>query len=97
MKWVLTLAPALFLLLWSGGFTVAKVGLAYADPLTLLSIRYGCVVLLLLPFWFVFKPTLPRTLSEWFHLACVGFLIQVVYFGTGWMAFVRVVQQVVWH
>lgn len=88
MKWLVSLAPAVFLLLWSGGFTVAKVGLTYADPLTLLALRYGCVVVLLLPFCLVYRPALPATTSEWLNLAMVGFLIQVVYFGTGWMAFV---------
>jgi drug/metabolite transporter (DMT)-like permease len=89
MKWLLGLAPALFLLLWSGGFTIAKVGLSYSDPLTLLAIRYGCVVVLLLPLCFIYKPPLPRGQAEWLHLVIVGFLIQVVYFGTGWMAFVK--------
>lgn len=89
MKWLLGLAPALFLLLWSGGFTVAKVGLSYADPLTLLAIRYGCVVVLLFPLCLIYKPALPRGHSEWLHLIFVGFLIQVAYFGTGWMAFVK--------
>lgn len=89
MKWLLGFAPALFLLLWSGGFTVAKVGLSYADPLTLLAIRYGCVVALLLPLCILYKPALPRGITQWLHLVFVGFLIQVVYFGTGWMAFVK--------
>jgi len=79
MKWLLGIAPALFLLLWSGGFTVAKIGLSYADPLTLLAIRYGCV----------YKPSLPRGRAHWLNLIFVGFLIQVAYFGTAWMAFVK--------
>ncbi len=89
MKWLMLLAPGLFLLLWSGGFTVAKIGLSHADPLTLLSIRYACVLVLLLPLCLIYKPAWPKTASGWLHVACVGFLIQVVYFGTGWMAFVK--------
>ena len=80
-------APAIFLLLWSGGFTVAKIGIHDADPLTLLSLRYFCVLLLLLPCFLFIKPKLPASLSQWGHLALVGFLIQVVYFGTAWLAF----------
>lgn len=80
-------APAIFLLLWAGGFTVAKVGIHNADPLTLLSLRYFCVLVLLLPFFIIKKPNLPATASEWGHLFFVGFLIQVVYFGTAWVAF----------
>ncbi len=80
-------APVIFLLLWSGGFTVAKIGIHDADPLTLLALRYFCVLLLLLPFLIVVKPSLPASRSQWTHLMLVGFLIQVVYFGTAWVAF----------
>ena len=79
-------APWLFLLLWCGGFTVAKIGFTGAEPFTLLSIRYGAVLLLLLPFYFVLRPKLPATRNEWLHVAWVGFLIQVVYFGGAWVA-----------
>ena len=80
------IAPWLFLLLWCGGFTVAKIGFTGAEPFTLLSIRYGAVVLLLLPFYFYLKPALPKSLSGWLHIAWVGFLIQVVYFGAAWVS-----------
>ena len=80
-------APAIFLLLWSGGFTVAKIGISDADPITLLALRYFCVIVLLLPFLFILRPQFPTTLREWLHLILVGFLIQVVYFGTAWIAF----------
>lgn len=87
MKLLIACAPAIFLLLWSGGFTVAKLGISDADPLTLLALRYACVVVILLPFFVVMRPSLPATREQWFHLAFVGFLIQVAYFGTAWMAF----------
>lgn len=80
-------APAIFLLLWSGGFTVAKIGIYDADPLTLLALRYFCVLLLLLPLFLIARPPLPANRSQWLHLIIVGFLIQVAYFGTAWMAF----------
>ena len=80
-------APAIFLLLWSGGFTVAKIGIHDADPITLLSLRYFCVVVLLLPFVLYIRPSLPATRQEWSNLVIVGFLIQVVYFGACWTAF----------
>ncbi len=89
MKILLACAPGIFLLLWSGGFTVAKVGISDADPFTLLALRYACVVVLLLPFCLIVKPPLPQGRKQWFHLALVGFLIQVAYFGTAWMAFVK--------
>lgn len=80
-------APAIFLLLWSGGFTVAKIGIHDADPLTLLALRYFCVLVLLLPFLIYVKPALPANRTQWAQLILVGFLIQVVYFGTAWVAF----------
>ena len=79
-------APWLFLLLWCGGFTVAKIGFTGAEPFTLLSIRYGAVLLLILPVYFVRRPDLPATRKQWLHVAWVGFLIQVVYFGAAWLA-----------
>ena len=50
-------APFIFLVLWSGGFIALKFGLAYADPLTFLALRYLLVVLLLaLPFAMAIRP-----------------------------------------
>ena len=89
MKLLLAWSPGIFLLLWSGGFTVAKVGISDADPFTLLALRYACVVVLLLPLCLIVKPPMPKGRQQWFNLALVGFLIQVVYFGTAWMAFAR--------
>jgi len=66
---------------------VAKVGIHDADPLTLLALRYVIVVLLIAPLVFIFRPPLPKSKSEWLHMAFVGFLIQVVYFGTGYKSF----------
>ncbi len=80
-------APLIFLLLWSGGFTVAKIGIHDADPLTLLALRYVCVVLLIAPLLLIFKPALPKNRIEWLHMAFVGFLIQVIYFGAAYKSF----------
>lgn len=73
-------APALFLVLWSSGFVVLKVGLAYADPLTFLALRYACVVLILAPPLLALRPPLPTRASAWGHLAMVGLLLQAGYF-----------------
>src|SRR5436190_17077133 len=40
-------APPLFVLLWSTGFIGAKFGLPYAEPFTLLVMRFGLASLLL--------------------------------------------------
>ncbi|HKQ93961.1 MAG TPA: DMT family transporter, partial [Aestuariivirgaceae bacterium] len=83
----LVAAPALFLLLWSAGFPVAKICLQYIEPLTFLALRYGLVLVILLPLVIVLRPPLPKTGIEWVHLTVVGFLIQVVYFGLCYLAF----------
>jgi len=73
-------APFLFLLLWSSGFVFLKLGLAYADPLTFLALRYACVVALVgLAFAWV-RPALPAAPRAWAHLAMVGLFLQAGYF-----------------
>jgi len=84
--WLL-LAPAIFLLLWSGGFSVAKLGLKHAEPLAFLALRYATVIVLLIPFIAILRPPLPARPAAWAHLAIVGFLIQAVYFGLCYLAF----------
>ena len=83
--WLLA-APVIFLLLWSAGFGVAKLGLQHAEPLTLLALRYTCVLALLLPLALIARPPLPKTLRAWGDVAVTGFLIQVVYFGLCYVA-----------
>ncbi len=83
----LSAAPILFLLLWSAGFPVARLGLDHAEPLTLLALRYVLVLVLLVPVALVMRPPLPGSWAEAGHVAVVGFLIQVVYFGLCYTAF----------
>lgn len=82
--WLL-LAPAIFLVLWSAGFAVAKVGLLYTDPITFLALRYAFVLAVLLPLVPIVRPSWPKRAADWLHLAVVGFLIQAVYFGLSYM------------
>ncbi|GLK73559.1 DMT family transporter [Ancylobacter dichloromethanicus] len=84
--WLLA-APFLFLLLWSGGFAVAKVGILYTGPFTLLAWRYGFVLAVLLPLLAWFRPPLPRRPRAYVDLAVVGFFIQVLYFNLSYFAF----------
>ena len=63
--WAIRLAPFLFLLLWSGGYTFAKVGLKYAEPMTFLALRYACVLLLMWPLFLIVRPRLPQRLMSW--------------------------------
>jgi drug/metabolite transporter (DMT)-like permease len=83
----LILAPVIFLLLWSGGFSVAKLGLKHVEPLSFLSLRYASVLVILLPLFVLMRPPLPKRRAEWGHLLVVGVLIQSVYFGLSYIAF----------
>jgi len=66
---------------------MAKVGIHDADPLTLLALRYVCVVILIAPLILIYKPAPPGNRNEWLHTAFVGFLIQVIYFGAAYKSF----------
>lgn len=83
----LVLAPFIFLGLWSTGYSVAKISLLYTDPMTLLALRFGCVIVIMAMLFALVRPPLPKTRTEWAHLAFVGFLIQAVYFGMNYYAF----------
>ena len=85
--WWLTLAPVVFLLLWSGGYATAKIGLVYVQPMTLLVIRFGLVVMIMGVAFALMRPPLPKTRLEWGHLCIVGFLMQTVYFGMCYVGF----------
>lgn len=83
----LAFAPATFLVLWSTGYVAAKYGLAFAEPMTFLALRFGCVAAIMLIVFLMLRPRLPCTREDWLHLAVVGFLLQSLYFGMCYMAF----------
>ena len=78
--------PAVFVLIWSTGFVVAKFGLPYAPPLTFLSIRFA-LSLLCFALWIALaRVALPRGRQQWLHLAVSGILIHAGYLGGVWVA-----------
>jgi len=80
-------APVIFLVLWSGGYAAAKVGLPYTGPFTFLALRYIVALLILVPVALFTRPAWPRTREAWLHVLAVGFGIQVAYFGLSYVAF----------
>lgn len=78
--------PALFLLLWATGFSVVKIGLRYAEPLTFLALRYACVIMLLLPVQLALQVPFPRSARYWGDMCLMGFMFQFVYFGGTYLA-----------
>lgn len=79
-------APAIFLILWSAGFAVAKIAVLHAAPLTVLALRFAILVAVLAPLALILRPKWP-TWRGILDVAVVGFLIQVVYFGLCYLAF----------
>ena len=84
----LVAAPVVFLTLWSGGYVAAKIGLPFTEPMTFLSLRFAIVVVFMAVLFILIRPPLPKTGTDWMHLAIVGFLLQSLYFGMCYMAFV---------
>ena len=78
-------APALFLLLWSGGFAFAKVGLEHSPPMTFLALRYWFAIVVLLVVLVIVRPPVPRRARDWGHLAVVGALVQGLYFSLSYL------------
>lgn len=78
--------PAVFVLIWSTGFVVAKYGLPYAPPLTFLSIRYALSWLCFLVWIALARVSWPRGRQQWLHLAVSGMLIHAGYLGGVWVA-----------
>jgi drug/metabolite transporter (DMT)-like permease len=78
------LTPLLFVLIWSTGFIVAKFGLPYAPPLTFLLLRYGGVLVLLLPTLLLVRAPWPQGKAA--HIALAGVLVQAGYLSGVWSA-----------
>lgn len=82
-------APFIFLILWSGGYTFAKLGLVHIEPMTMLTVRYGLAAVALVPFLLRRGTRWPASMRHWSAIALTGFLIQCVYFGLAYLAMKR--------
>ena len=78
--WI-SLAPALFVLLWSTGFIGAKLGLPYAEPLTFLLIRMLLVTGLLLLAARITGAPWPTERRQVGRIALAGLLVHGGYLG----------------
>jgi drug/metabolite transporter (DMT)-like permease len=78
--------PAVFVLIWSTGFIVAKYGMPYAPPLTFLAIRYFLSIACFLVWIVMARAAWPRSRSQWGHLAMTGVLMHAAYLGGVWIA-----------
>jgi drug/metabolite transporter (DMT)-like permease len=78
--------PAVFVLIWSTGFIVAKFGLPFAPPLTFLAIRYFCSIVCFLLWIWLSRAVWPSDKKQWLHLAIAGVLMHGGYLGGVWVA-----------
>ena len=78
--------PAVFVLIWSTGFVVAKFGLPFAPPLTFLAIRYFFSIICFLVWIALVRAAWPRRGPQWMHLGVTGVLMHAGYLGGVWSA-----------
>lgn len=78
--------PAVFVLIWSTGFIVAKFGLPYAPPLTFLAIRYFLSIACFLVWIRLARASWPEGRTQWLHLGVTGVLMHAGYLGGVWTA-----------
>jgi len=76
-----TLAPALFVILWSTGFVGAKYGLPNAEPFTFLLIRLAIATSLLALIAAVAGERMPASPRVWRDAVVVGLLLHAGYLG----------------
>lgn len=81
-----TVAPVLFVLIWSTGWIVAKYVSFNADPLTFLAYRFFVAIFVFAAIAYLVKARWPATLSSWMHAVFSGVLLHGVYLGGIWWA-----------
>ena len=83
---LLAAMPAVFVLIWSTGFIVARFGMPYAPPMKFLVVRY-CLSVACLAVWAVLaRAPLPSGRVQVGHLAVTGVLMHAGYLGGVWAA-----------
>jgi drug/metabolite transporter (DMT)-like permease len=81
--------PAVFVVLWATGFVGAIWGLPYAEPWTLLALRFGAVLAIALPLAPLLRFGWPDSWRQVGHIAVVGVLMHAVYLGGAYLAMAR--------
>lgn len=78
--------PAVFVLVWSTGFIVARFGMPNGPPMTFLALRYALSIACFLPWVLLARVPWPQGRMAFVHLAVTGLLIQAGYLGGVWAA-----------
>jgi drug/metabolite transporter (DMT)-like permease len=83
---LLRVMPWAFVVIWSTGFVVARLGMPHAPPATFLTLRFGLSWACFAAWIAIVRPAWPRSPSQCAHLCVVGMLIQAGYLGGVWSA-----------
>jgi drug/metabolite transporter (DMT)-like permease len=78
--------PWVFVLIWSTGFVVARLGMPHAPPLSFLVLRYFFSILAFLLWIAIARVPWPQGRSQWLHLGVTGVLMHAGYLGGVWAA-----------
>jgi len=79
--------PAVFVLIWSTGFVVARLGMPHAPPMGFLAWRYALSIVAI-GVWIALARGVPwpRGRAQWLHLGVLGTLQHAGYLGGVWAA-----------
>jgi drug/metabolite transporter (DMT)-like permease len=78
--------PAVFVLIWSTGFIVARYAMPHAPPLSFLALRYALSIACFLAWIAWAKVAWPQSRAQWLYLSLTGILMHAGYLGGVWVA-----------
>jgi drug/metabolite transporter (DMT)-like permease len=78
--------PAVFVVIWSTGFIVARYAMPHSPPLKFLAMRYALSVVAFLVWAGIARAAWPRDRRQAGHLAVTGILMHAGYLGGVWAA-----------
>src|SRR4051812_25192634 len=78
--------PAVFVVVWSTGFIVARYGMPHSPPMKFLALRYALSVLAFLAWATWARAAWPRDRRQLGHLGVTGILMHAGYLGGVWGA-----------
>jgi drug/metabolite transporter (DMT)-like permease len=81
--------PLVFVLIWSTGWISARYSAPYADPFTILTIRFASAGVLIAVIALAFRAQWPATRAEYGHALVSGVLLHGIYLGGVWWAIAR--------
>ena len=78
-RFLSSLIPAAFVLIWASGFAAARYGAPYAEPLAFVAVRLALVALVLAGLALALRARWPRSAAGWGDGMVAGVLMQGIY------------------